>query len=459
MIQSNELSFTYNGATSKAIDSITTTIKQGECVVLCGKSGCGKTTFTRFINGLIPEYYLGEVAGSCCVDTLTNMHSTISDYVLIVGSVFQNPRTQYFNSNTTEELAFACENIGLSSNEIKKRIDEVTNEFGIQHLLNRNVFELSGGEKQKLAFASACILNPKILVLDEPTSNLDSKSIQELSVLIQKMKEKGTTIAISEHRLYWLSNLADRYILLDHKKIKEWNKEEFLNLENREEYGLRASNISNYISILKTKKNNIASNPLLSVQDLSIGYKNKVVKEHISFSVGRGEIIGIMGHNGIGKTTLIKTLCGLIKPLKGNVKYLDKEIKQKELRQHSFLVMQDVNYQLFRDSVREEVLLGSKYPEKCDEVLNALNLLELSERHPVSLSGGQKQRVAIAASLLSGKDILYLDEPTSGLDYEHMHKVGKLLHQVKERNETVVVITHDEEFAATWCDRIIELED
>ena len=456
MIQCKDINFSYTND-ERVLDSISIDIKQGECVVLCGKSGCGKTTLSRIINGLIPSYYNGELTGECLIDE--KRYEDISEYVGIVGSVFQNPRTQYFNSNTTEELAFPCENKGMDREEILERINVVSKEFGIEHLLDRSVFYLSGGEKQKLAFASACMLDPKILVLDEPSSNLDQGAIEELSKLIKKMKEKGKTILISEHRLYWLKELADRYILLDHKIVNTFNKEQFLNLtkEERNTYGLRSSDITECIDIIHTKENNDIQYPLLRCEKLKIGYDHVIAE--IDLSIQKGEIVGIMGHNGFGKTTLIKTLCGLLKPIDGNIYYNNQKINYKKLRQYSFLVMQDVNYQLFSDSVKEEVLLGSNHSEKLDSVLEMLSLKELEDRHPVSLSGGQKQRVTIASALLSGKELLYLDEPTSGLDYYHMEMVGKLLNEVKKNGQTVVVITHDEEFASRWCERIIRLGD
>lgn len=455
MIDLNNVSFSYTKQ-EKVLESITTNIQQGECVVLCGKSGCGKTTLSRIVNGLIPSYYNGEMKGTCFIDG--KVYKDVADLVGIVGSVFQNPRTQYFNSNTTEELAFACENVGMPREQIKERIEEISREFGIEHLLDRSVFQLSGGEKQILAFASACILDPKILVLDEPSSNLDQDTISSLKQLIEKMKEKGKTILISEHRLYWLSDIADRYIFLNHEIVKEYTKDEFLRIkkEERIKYGLRDSNIQYCLDNIHTKEINDATNPILECRNLGIGYDYSLAT--INITINQGEIVGVMGHNGFGKTTLIKTLCGLLKPISGTIAYREKIANQKTLRKNSFLVMQDVNYQLFSYSVKDEILIGCEKSEKLDEVLTTLSLKELEDRHPMALSGGQKQRVVIASALLSGKEILYLDEPTSGLDYYHMEMVGKLLNEVKKNHQTVIVITHDVEFASKWCDRIVRLD-
>lgn len=200
--------------------------------------------------------------------------------------------------------------------------------------------------------------------------------------------------------------------------------------------------------------------PVLTLEKLTLGYqKNKPVYSLPDMDFSAGEIVGLMGHNGIGKSTLAKTLCGLMEPLSGRVLWDGKSANAKTRLHKSFLVMQDVNYQLFSDSVWEEILLGAAHPEQCDAVMQALGLDGLADRHPMSLSGGQKQRVVVAAAMLSDKPFLLLDEPTSGLDRGNMQQVGQLLQQLKAQGKTLVVITHDEELAADWCDRIISLQD
>lgn len=199
---------------------------------------------------------------------------------------------------------------------------------------------------------------------------------------------------------------------------------------------------------------------LLTLKNLTLGYqKAKPVCTLPELDFSAGEIVGLMGHNGIGKSTLAKTLCGLMEPLHGSILWQGRPAGAKERLHKSFLVMQDVNYQLFSDSVREEVLLGAAHPERCNAVLQALGLEHLAGRHPMSLSGGQKQRVVVAAAMLSEKPLLLLDEPTSGLDRGSMQQVGRLLQQLKAQGKTLIVITHDEELAADWCDRILVLPD
>ncbi|MBQ7774966.1 MAG: energy-coupling factor ABC transporter ATP-binding protein [Lachnospiraceae bacterium] len=461
MIESKNCSFRYQNSTNDVLKNLDLHIQPGECVILCGKSGCGKTTLTRLLNGLVPSFFPGELTGSCTTFDLEAGDSDIEDYVPLVGNVFQNPKTQYFNVDTTAELAFPCENTGMCAHAIQERVHNCAKEFHLDKLLNRSIFKLSGGEKQRIAFGAACMLSPKLLVLDEPTSNLDYHAINELHDMIAHQKEMGTTIVIAEHRLAWIADLADRFCYFeDGKLIKQWSGDTFKALPacKLQTMGLRPLDIQPYHlqALEKSKCVPSCSNPLISVQDLFIGYgKKSPVYQIDSFQICKGEIVGLMGHNGVGKSTFARTLCGLLKPICGSIR----PAKEKERLSHSFMVMQDVNYQLFSDSVREEVLLGAGKPELCEQVLEALGLLALADRHPMSLSGGQKQRVAIASAMLSGKDFIVLDEPTSGLDYYHMTQVAQLLNQLKEQGAAVLVITHDEELAAGWCDRVIYLHD
>ena len=463
-LESRHAGFTYLNSSAPALQDISLSIQAGECVLLCGRSGCGKTTFSRLLNGLAPAFYPGELTGTCTVGELLAGQAPIEQYVPLVGSVFQNPKTQYFNVNTTAELAFPCENSGMPPEAIRRRVQEVVTQFQLEPLMDRSVFQLSGGEKQRVAFAAACMLKPKLLVLDEPTSNLDAAAIVQLHDMIAQMKQAGVTIVLAEHRLAWVTDLVDRYFFFEEGRLSaEWTAAEFSALPESwlTEHGLRARELAPYREKLSAKcRQTCTGTPVLALKDITLGYqKHHPIRTLPEMTFAAGEIVGLMGHNGIGKSTLAKTLCGLMEPLGGQILWNNTPANARSRLHKSFLVMQDVNYQLFSDSVREEILLGAAHPENCDAVMAALGLDGLADRHPMSLSGGQKQRVVVAAAMLSDKPLLLLDEPTSGLDRGNMQQVGQLLQTLKAQGKTLVVITHDEELAADWCDRIISLQD
>lgn len=222
MIRFKNVSFHYGGeqGTGEGVDNIDLMIGTGEVVVLCGPSGCGKTTLTRLINGLAPHFYPGELEGEVRVDSLCVSTASLTETSRLVGSVFQNPKSQFFNTDTTGELVFGCENFGLERDEIKRRLVKTVGDMRLDALLGRNIFELSGGEKQQIACGSVYTARPEVFVLDEPSSNLDKKAITRLHETIRRIKESGKTIVISEHRLYYLMDLADRFVYLDDGFIK-----------------------------------------------------------------------------------------------------------------------------------------------------------------------------------------------------------------------------------------------
>lgn len=219
MIEINNLSFKYKSQSNHSLKDINIKIKKGECILLCGRSGCGKSTLLKLINGIIPEFYDGEISGSVMVNGMNTFTTPIYELSKNVGSVFQNPKTQFYTTNTTDEIAFGLENFGIKREVINKRLIEVEKELKLEHLMNRNIFELSGGEKQKIAIASIYALNPEIYVLDEPSSSLDIKTMNELSHIITKLKSIGKTIVIAEHRLWYLKDIVDRAIYIEDGKI------------------------------------------------------------------------------------------------------------------------------------------------------------------------------------------------------------------------------------------------
>ena len=462
-IVSQDVSFKFLHTTEPFLKNINLEIEKGECVLICGGSGSGKTSFSRLLNGISPHYIEGELTGHLQTFDLKAETTDIEEYVPIVGSVFQNPKTQHFTVNTTSELAFPLENMGFEPQYIRKKIKEKAKIFEIEHLLDRDIFQLSGGEKQQIAFVSANMLEPAILILDEVTSNLDQEAITRIRKMVQLLKARGMTIIILEHRLAWTKELVDRYILFEHGAVKkQWAATDFLQLSNQELYrlGLRSLDLSSHREKIKNKKKvpSQTNTGLLQTNNLDIGYGKDTVLENLHLNFCPGEVTGLMGPNGTGKSTLANTLTGFQSPLSGEIYWNGQKMSAKQLLQKSYLVMQDMNYQLFSDSVLDEILLGAQSSENAESIMSSLNLSPYKERHPMSLSEGQKQRVVIASALLSGKEIIIFDEPTSGLDYDHMERFGRLLNDLKETTAVILVITHDEELAARWFNSIIELK-
>ena len=460
MISIDRVSFGY-GEAQETLSQVSAAIAPGECVLLCGASGCGKTTVTKLINGLIPAFTPGcRLEGRVEVDGLDPGTTPMYELARKVGSVFQNPKSQFFNLDTDSELAFGLENEGRPPEEIRKRVSDTVDALHLQELQARNIFSLSGGQKQLLAFGSVYAMGPEIFVLDEPTANLDQDAIARLHDQIAGLKRQGRTVVIAEHRLYFLTDLIDRVLYLrDGVLERTFTRKQFFALTDgeREALGLR--------TLIPAGCTLPAAAPAgakegLSVEGLTCAYrKEPPVFQALSFSARPEEVVAITGPNGVGKTTLSRCLCGLIREQAGQIVLNGRPLNRKERQKAAFCVMQDVNHQLFSDSVWGECRMSA--PDAPDSslkgVLDSLHLLPFRERHPMSLSGGQKQRLAVATALLSEKPILIFDEPTSGLDYARMVEVSGVIRSLAQQGRIVLVVTHDQEFLQRACDRVLRL--
>ena len=460
MIEFQNVSFSYPDSTEGGLKHIDLTIPDGQCVLLCGRSGCGKTTLTRLINGLIPQFFVGELSGQILLDGENLAELPMYRIAEKVGSVFQNPRTQFFNVDTDSEIAFGMENEAVPKEQMEKRVAETAKALHIENLLGRNIFALSGGEKQKIAFASVYAMNPEVYLLDEPSSNLDMTAINDLRDHLRLIKSQGKTVIIAEHRLYYLTNVADRIIYLENGRIAgDFTPEQFrmLSAEERQSMGLRATDLREEKPVCAV----VASqSPVLELQNVALAYKKQPVLSSISLQAAPGDIIAVVGHNGAGKTTFSRALCGLHKEASGQYLWNGKPQKPKERMKRSYLVMQDVNYQLFAESVEAECTFGIKQPNTAlaEQTLEELGLAPFRNRHPNTLSGGQKQRLAAASSMVCGKELLVFDEPTSGLDYDSMVRLSTLIRRLSDMGKIIFIVTHDYEFVCRTCTRVLHLD-
>lgn len=468
MIEIKNVNFRYKGTDEGGLHDLSLTIHDGEVVLLCGASGCGKTTVGRLINGLIPHYYKGELTGSVTVNGRDIAKTELYDLAGVVGTVFQNPRSQFFAIDTDGEITFGAENIGMPPEAIVSRKKAVANEMHIEKLLDRSIFELSGGEKQIIACASVSVLSPDIMVLDEPSSNLDNSAIMKLKTILADWKSQGKTIIIAEHRLYFLRELADRMLLLENGRIvKELQSDAIraLTFSDTERMGIRPLSLAD---ITYSREDAAKQDELLILENFIFTYRDGKHGIHIpKLELPVSSITAIIGHNGAGKSTLARNICGLEKKCRGVMKLNGKTLKAKDRLRSCYMIMQDVNHQLFTESVKDEVMLSITDKQMTDDdksqrsegILGQLDLSAYSDTHPMALSGGQKQRTAIASGIASSKPVIIFDEPTSGLDLAHMKQVANEILKLRDMGKTVFIVTHDREFILSCCDHIVRLEE
>ncbi len=455
-------------------------VQPGEVVLLVGASGCGKSTLLKMANGLIPHYVMGYQYGQVLLEGKPIAELQLHDVARLVGSVFQNPRTQMFNVQVRAELAFACENLGVEPVRIEAAIERVAREFHAESLLDRTVFDLSGGERQKVACMCASVIESKVVVLDEPSSNLDAHAVAELAEIIQAWKAAGKAVLVAEHRLHYLRDLVDKVIHIEDGRVAHvWTGEEFRALDARatDSLGLRRLWPQDCVPRPTPRR---PGGPCAHLEGLSCTYgKGKAARVCLdveSLELPLGVPISLIGHNGAGKSTLMRTLCGLAKQATGVCALpAAPDLDAKARLRQSYLVMQDVTSQLFCASVEEEVALSASgrpagRDAACDktraaDVLAELDLTAYAQAHPLALSGGQQKRVSVACARAAGRRIVLFDEPTSGLDARHMREVAALLDDVATGTGTggeerlVMVVTHDYEFICACCGYAVRMED
>jgi energy-coupling factor transport system ATP-binding protein len=503
LIEFHSLSFRYGDDPGYALKSITARIGQGEFVLVSGPSGGGKSSFCRCLNGLIPHFYGGKVSGEVIVNGLSVLQHTPRDLAPIVGMTFQDPENQLTATDVEREIAFGMENLAFGWRTMSKRLEESLDAIGIAHLRHRAVSDLSGGEKQKIAIAAVLALHPRILVMDEPTSELDPKGAEEVLSVVQRLNDElGLTVVLVEHRLERVVHLVDRVILLHQGRIiADGSPRDVLSenmpveigvgvpplirLANRlRERGIHIDTIpltvkegrrmlhtslwgSNDHPRKEVRAQHTGAAALVRVDDLWYAYPTGTTAlRRIKVSFRPGELVAIMGRNASGKSTLLKHFNGLLKPTRGDV-YVDGVNTQKatvaQLARTVGLVFQNPDDHLFADTVEQELGLTAKnmgwapaeIERRTVELLRQFGLQRHRRQYPRYLSGGEKQRVALASVMATRPRVLALDEPTRGMDHGLKRDLMRFLKQYCEAGNSVVLVSHDVETVAEHADRVV----
>ncbi len=465
-VELENVSFAYADG-KPLIDDFSLNLAPGEVVVITGPSGSGKTTLTRLVNGLLPHFFPGSMTGQVRVNTKDLATLASWERGRIIGSVFQDPRSQFFADEVASEIAFGCENYGFSHTEIVERVHRSAEDLRISELLPRQLRGLSYGMRQKVAIASAHAIGPQVFVLDEPSANLDLQATDDLRRAISEMKNLGKTVLISEHRLYYLMDIADRILCVDQGHLTgSFTPTELQQLSAAEltELGLRVPRLEQLAasSTPAPPEPPATSEPTLQTHRLTRRFGDVVALADAELRLNRGEIVAIIGPNGAGKSVLGRVLSGLTRPDSGTVHINGSQTKIKQRRNSVWYIGQDLDSQLFGESVLAELLTGRPdTPEaksRATQILADLGLTDFAENHPATLSGGQKQRLLLGVAMMYEAPIILLDEPTSGLDGNNMRRVSEVLRQLAAYGHTLLLISHDAECILDCCQRIIRME-
>lgn len=468
------LSFRYERRDKPAIKNITFSIEPGQIVLLAGSSGCGKTTLMRCINGLAPAIYKGEMSGKVTVFGKDVTELSLLQLSQYVGTLLQDPERQIVASHVLNEVAFGLENLGVPRLRILQRVDKTLEYLGIDYLKNRETFKLSGGEKQKVALAGVLVMEPKLLLLDEPLASLDPTSATEALKLFRRLAEDGISILLVEHRVEdALSINPDIVLFMEEGEITyQGDVKGFLEVADFSKVKLPADIIAERAKAIQfpVPKRQFLPDPtseLLRFENVSFQYHPDypLTLKNINFSIRKGEITAILGHNGAGKTTLVKHALGLLKPTQGSVYLNGKDTRTMTIAEAAHTigyVFQSPTQMLFAPTVEQELAFGpqnlgftnEEIQNSVDWAIQTVHLESEKQTPPLALSFGQQKRVSIASILSMKSRILMMDEPTAGQDYWNYHSFMSSILDMPGY-DAILFITHDLDLAITYANRII----
>jgi energy-coupling factor transport system ATP-binding protein len=458
VITVRELRYRFPGSATDALDGVDWQAAAGSFTLIAGQSGSGKSTLLRCLNGLIPHFHGGYFGGEVIIDGQDTRKNAPRDLARLVGTVFQDPESQIVTDDVQDEIEFALENLGFSAAEIRQRMDWICGRLNINHLRGRRVSTLSGGERQLVALAAALAPGPPLLVLDEPTSQLDPGATAAiLAALTDLHHSDGLTTVIAEHRIERLLPSADTVLHLEHGRAAVLNRGDAPSVLERE--GLLPSPDPPPVDSLPTD-----GGSLVELRELSFSYGDRRALADVSLDLGAGEVVALMGPNGSGKTTLLKHLIGLLRPQSGLIRVSGLDVADRpvhEIARTVGYVPQQPSLILHQETLRDELQFTLDSLERRGDIAATLDLLgigDLEWRHPLDLSGGQRQRAAIAALMVASPAVLLLDEPTRGLPWSDKQRLAASLRRYAANGRLVVVATHDAAFAAALGGRIVLLK-
>jgi energy-coupling factor transport system ATP-binding protein len=502
------VTYTYPGAPHAALCDVSLAIEPAEVILVLGGSGSGKSTLLRALNGLVPHFHGGTFAGRVTVDEFDTRTARPSDLARRVGLVFQDPESQAVMTTVEREIAFGLENLGVESTAITRLVEEALISLGLSRLRHAPLKELSGGELQKVALAAVIAAQPHLLLLDEPTSQLDPVSSEELLAAIRRLSEDtGATIMLAEHRVERCLHLATRVLFLEdgavavdatpqdfarwavagHRELlppvarlfaKRLNGQAAAHAE-RGRLPMTVKDARHMLDLVedaapRRRAASAGTEPgdvVLEVRRLTVGYEgDEPLLEDVDLRLHRGELVALMGENGAGKSTLVRHFNGLLAPLRGELRLLGRDVGDLSVAEAALscaLLGQNPNDYFVRDTVAEEIdftlaqlpVDDRRRRELAERIVRELDLTGLLERDPRALSGGERTRVALAAVTCGDPALVVLDEPTRGMDPAHKFELAATLRRWTRDGRCVVVVTHDVEFAARCASRVIVLGD
>ena len=478
-IEIENLRFTYPSREIPTLRGITTRVPSGAFVLLTGPTGCGKSTLLRTLNGLIPHASAGVLSGTVHLDGENVATQPLAATCQQVSLLFQNPDDQLFCTLVEDEIAFGLENLGSPPQKIQEQITTALRQVGLLGFASREISSLSGGEKQRVALAAICAMQPQVLLLDEPTSHLDPKGTRDiLNIVKQLNSDLGITVVLATHRTKEVVPLCDHVWLMDDGQfcLDLPKAEAFQDATPYQRLGVQVpvdAPLHPPALPLKRASNVERQEALLNIQNLHFRYPNTDTDAvcEISCEVPRGEVLAIMGANGSGKTTLIHLIAGLLRPSVGEVTIDRKSCGRLKLHQLAGkvgIVFQNPDLLLQAETIRDEVAFGPKnlkFPkktlmERVDNTLTRFDLQDLDAEAPYALSRGQRQRTAVASTFSLHPDLFLLDEPTTGQDAQHLYQLmDELCDEIRQENKTVIFATHDSDLTLKYADRILLLHD